>query len=552
VQLPLAGRSLNDGVAVWSYQNTGFFAQDTFKLSRDVNLMFGVRFDRQDFPTSPLANPAAAAPMIAGNAATNTRQSGGFGLDNSTTMDGAVLVQPRVGFNWNLGSKEKRSQLRGGVGLFQGAAANVWLSNPYSNTGMAAGVFSCTSFASCATAKASFSANPDGQPALAGTPPAANVDFISPGLNQPSVWKGNLAYDTEMHNIPLLGTIVAGVEWLKTDTKSAIYYEHLNLGAPTKIGPDGRELYYTAPAYNASCWNANGTFISSGACAGLRAKALSNPNFNNVLLAKETSKGGGDSITLSLGQPLRQGWAWSVAYTYTDAKEVSPLTSSVSNSNWVNRNIFNPNESVLQNSNYLVRDRIGARLMWSQPLVGRYRTTVGVFYEGRRGKPYGWTYINDLNGDGVSGNDLMYIPTKQGSGEVSFKGGAAEEAKFWEIVESNKALSDAKGGVVGRNDSYAPWVNSVDVRVGQELPGFFGRQRASINLDILNFGNLLNKRWGRINEIGFPLNRSFVNYGGLDANGRYVYSLGTLESLVTRQNAGESQWAAQLTLRVEF
>jgi len=43
-----------------------------------------------------------------------------------------------------------------------------------------------------------------------------------------------------------------------------------------------------------------------------------------------------------------------------------------------------------------------------------------------------------------------------------------------------------------------------------------------------------------------------VNYGGLDANGRYVYSLGTLESLVTRQNAGESQWAAQLTLRVEF
>lgn len=186
------------------------------------------------------------------------------------------------------------------------------------------------------------------------------------------------------------------------------------------------------------------------------------------------------------------------------------------------------------------------------PLSGLSASTVGVFYEGRRGKPYSWTYINDLNGDGVSGNDLMYIPSKLGSGEVSFKGGAAEEAKFWEIVESNKALSDAKGGVVGRNDSYAPWVNSVDVRVGQELPGFFGRQRASINLDILNFGNLLNKRWGRINEIGFPLNRSFVNYGGLDANGRYVYSLGTLESLVTRQNAGESQWAAQLTLRVEF
>jgi hypothetical protein len=25
---------------------------------------------------------------------------------------------------------------------------------------------------------------------------------------------------------------------------------------------------------------------------------------------------------------------------------------------------------------------------------------LGVFYEGRRGKPYSWTYYNDLNGDG--------------------------------------------------------------------------------------------------------------------------------------------------------
>jgi hypothetical protein len=417
---------------------------------------------------------------------------------------------------------------------------------------MATGLSSCTSFSSCVTAKASFSANPGAQPSLAGSPPAPNVDFISPGLKQPSIWKANLAYDTEIIGVPILGTLLAGVEWLKTDTKSAIYYEHLNLGAPTKTGPDGRELFYNAQGYNGSCWNANGTPLTSGACLGLTAKALSNPRFNNVLLAKETTKGGGDSITLSLGQPFRGGWAWAVAYSYTDAKEISPLVASVSNSNWVNRNIFNPNESVLQNSNYLVRDRVVARLMWSEPLVGRYRTTIGLFYEGRRGKPYGWTYINDLNGDGVSGNDLMYIPSKQGSGEVSFRGGAAEEAKFWEIVESNRTLRDAKGGLVGRNDSFAPWVNSVDVRVGQELPGLFVRQRASISLDILNFGNLLNKRWGRIDEILFPLNRSFVNYGGLDANGRYIYSLGTLESFVTRQSAGESQWAAQLTLRVEF
>jgi hypothetical protein len=37
-------------------------------------------------------------------------------------------------------------QLRGGAGLFQGAAANVWLSNPFSNTGMAVATLNCASF----------------------------------------------------------------------------------------------------------------------------------------------------------------------------------------------------------------------------------------------------------------------------------------------------------------------------------------------------------------------------------------------------------------------
>jgi len=43
----------------------------------------------------------------------------------------------------------------------------------------------------------------------------------------------------------------------------------------------------------------------------------------------------------------------------------------------------------------------------SQAFVGSYRTTLGVFYEGRDGRPYSWTFNNDMNGDGVSGNDLL-------------------------------------------------------------------------------------------------------------------------------------------------
>jgi Carboxypeptidase regulatory-like domain/TonB dependent receptor len=559
VQLPRAGRTINDAVAVWSYTNTGLFVQDTWKLSKDLNVMLGVRMDQQNVPEKPLANTAAAAPAVAGSivGTTVTRASGGFGLDNTATLDGNRLFQPRVGFNWNLGGKERRMQLRGGLGLFQGAAANVWLSNPFSNTGIAVATFSCASFTACNTANARFSANPDAQPTLTGTIPAANVDFLSPQLEQPSVWKTNLAFDAELPALPVVGKMTFGAEWIHTKTEKGVFHQHLNLGAPTRLGPDGRELYYLPQGLNPACYTATSTAITTGACAiptgQSRTRALSNPAYANVLLAAPTSKGSGDAITLSLSQQPSQGVSWGVAYTRTSATEVSPLTSSVSNSNWINRAVFNPNEDVAANSNYLIRDRVSANMTWSKPIFdSRLRTTFGVFYEGRKGKPYSWTYLNDMNGDGVTANDLMYIPKGPGSGEVVFAGGAAEEARFWAIVDSNPALAAAKGSVVGRNNSFAPWVNSFDVRFSQELPGFKAGHKGVVTFDILNVGNLLNNRWGRIDEVPFPSTRSFVNFVGLDAAGRYNYRVGSLQDLTTRQTAGESQWAMQVTLRYEF
>ena len=125
--------------------------------------------------TAPLRNDAAAAPLVAGNAATGVRQSGGFGRDNTVTIDGQDLFQPRAGFNYTFDS-ERPMQLRGGVGLFQGAAANVWLSNPFSNTGVATRVVGCGTlgFPACPVTGGIFSANPGTQPTnFTGATPAA-------------------------------------------------------------------------------------------------------------------------------------------------------------------------------------------------------------------------------------------------------------------------------------------------------------------------------------------------------------------------------------------
>lgn len=553
-QVPLSGRTLEDGVAGWTLTETGLFAQDTWNLSKQLTLMAGVRVDNQTTGEKPVANANAAAAYVPGNPGTNTRASGGFGRDNTATLDGEQLVQPRFGFNYNLPT-ERRMQVRGGFGLFQGAAATVWLSNPFSNPGVATTTVGCTSGPTpCDPNGGVFSPNPDTQPGLSAFPgavPAANVDFIDKGLGQPSVWKANLAFEAEL---PWNG-IVASAEWMFTKTKQGIYYQNLNLGPVMGTGTDGRELYYNGQGLDDACWNANGSAITTGAtCGGLSSRGLRNLSYNNVLLATETKKGGGNAITLALSQPARDGFSWAAAYTRTTAKEVSPLTSSTSFSNWGGRSVFNPNEEVEANSAYLVRDRWNGSLSYSQAFVDKYRTTVGLFYEGRKGKPYSWTYNNDLNGDSVSGNDLMYIPKGPGSGEVVF--GGAGEAAFWNVVEQFDELKNSKGGVVKRNGSFSPFVNTFDLRLAQEMPGLFGNNKATVTFDILNVGNLLNKKWGRTDEIGFQSGgaaaRSFVNYGGLDSSGRYVYNVTTLEDYATRQAKGESQWAAQITLKYEF
>ncbi|HEX4853022.1 TonB-dependent receptor [Arenimonas sp.] len=529
-----AGGDRDNTAAIWGIENLGLFVQDTWAVNYNLTLTFGLRYDEPLIDEAPTYNAAAQA---------------AFGFDNSSTIDGNGLFQPRFGFNYTFDA-DRPTQLRGGFGLFQGSAANVWLSNPFTNTGFGYIDYLFTSGRTppCATPDGRcFVADPDGQLVL--VPAGArqgtqSIDFVDPDLGQPSVWKANLAFD---HELPWSG-IVMSAEVVLANVKEAIFYQQLNLGAPTAIGQDGREIYWNAAGRNPANWNQFGTAPGS---AGTRSRFNANPNFTDAIIARPTGKGESQQLSLSFSKPKGDwGFSWTAAYTFTNADEVSPLTSSTSGSQWGNINTFNPNEEVSATSAYEIKDRFSASINWERAFFGDYETRVSMFAESRSGRPFSYVFDNDANGDGRFGNDLLYVPT--GPGDVLF-GTAAEEAAFWAFVANDGYLNANRGRVVGRNAVQNPWVNQFDLRISQELPGFFKDHRSEIWLDILNVGNLINKDWGKIEEIGFPGSRGVVEYGGIDAaTGKYVYRFNEPDQARLYDDRGISRWSLQLGFRYKF
>ena len=548
---PRAGLPVDSIAADYSQANLGVFVQDRWAVTNNLSLMFGVRADRITLDETPEFNALTAAV---------------FGVDNSQTPDGNTLVQPRFGFNYTFDS-DRQTQMRGGVGLFQGAAANVWIGNSFANTGLNVVNFGSPSFGNLSQAQRAairaqfpFSANPDNQPQPAADRQMA-VNIIEPDFEQPSVWKANLAFD---HELPWYG-IVGSAELLLTQVNKGLYYERLDLGTPTGFAQDGRPVYWANRATNSGIRANQNRELDALRAAGQLPAGFQNVTRwanDGVIVLRNTEKGETQQLTLSLERPMQENWSWLAAYTRTVANEVNPLTSSRAISNWNGNISFNPNEDVSTRSNYEIRDRFTGVLSWRKAFFGDNNTSVSVFYEGRSGKPYSWGFSNDANGDGFT-NDLFYVP--KGPGDVAFTGGTAMEADFFSFLAANPDLARFAGQVVPRNSATSSFVNTFDLSIKQELPGFFAGNKAEVSFDILNFGNLLNKDWGQVYEVGFPLNRSVAQVVGTNAQGRYIYNFDRTNPVVARQTLrdenlydnqdqtkGISRWQVQLGLRYKF
>ena len=102
-------------------------------------------------------------------------------------------------------------------------------------------------------------------------------------------------------------------------------------------------------------------------------------------------------------------------------------------------------------------------------------------------------------------------------------------------------------------------MNQINLSFRQEIPGIF-KGRGEIKFDILNFTNMLNKKWGNVYDIDFPYARTLANFAGVDpATGKYVYTLPTNPAanyapgaLKLEDQFAQSRWSVLVTVRYTF
>ena len=420
----------------------GAYAGDQWRTSPNVTITYGVRLDAPMYPTKPVANPQAESLF-------------GYSTD---VVPNDLQWSPRVGFNWDL-SGNNMQQIRGGVGMFTGRPAYVWISNQFANTGVE---FTRIGASLNANNRIPFVADPLNQPktvtgATAGSF-ANEIDVIDPDFKYPSIIRGNLGWDRQ-----LPWGFVGAAEFVWSKTLDDIKYQNLNFAPLAGVtGSGGRPFF------------------------GRRFSTLS-----DVILLENTDEGYNWNASYELRRPFRNGFFLSGAYSYGVAKSIMDGTSDQAASNWGNVYVpGDPNNPPVVTSNFDPAHRVTLSGAYDLQLGKGYVTTLSAFYAGQTGRPYTLTTNRDVNGDNRAANDLLYIPAS--AGELAFAGGTFED--FMAFIQEDDCLAGFVGQIIPRNACRAPWMNTMDFRVNLQLP--YRRVRTEITLDVLNLINLIDSEKG--------------------------------------------------------
>lgn len=477
VGVPLSG----DGAVRFRAAQYAVYAQDEWAMTPLFNLQVGVRADIPTFRDKPTYNANIDST---------------FGINTSEIPTGNVQWSPRVGFNWNV-TGDDRNQLRGGVGLFTGRPAFVWMSNSFQNSGANGFARLTCNVTGTGQGVPTFDQgninNPPtkcagGLSARAG----GEIDYADKNLKFPQNLRYSLGYDRR-----LADNWVVTLEGLYTQGVNGLFYENFALAGPQGVDRYGRTIYGTPAASPTG----NGTPVLKVSTRSQLFK-VSNQSDDHAYNA-----------TLQLQRRYADHYEGSVAYTYGRAFDVQAFTSSTAFSQyrfgrpWAGNQL----EKKATRSIFEQRHRIVAQGTYSFPS----KTDFSVIYYGQSGNPFDYVYNADLNGDGITRNDPLYVPKNaldpaeitfvaytptSGPGRGITYSPTQQAGAFNRFIESSACLRNNRGHIVPRNACENPWTHTVNLSARQSLPQFITRyasQNLTLQADVFNFLNMLNKHWGR-------------------------------------------------------
>ena len=498
----------NDAAASFTNTLNAVFVQDDFYIG-DVAVTAGLRYEWWETSDRPQFNQA----FFDAN-----------GFRNDASIDGTDLLMPRVGVTWDF---DENLTLRGGLGLYSGGNPNVWLSNSYSNDGISNAQFQFRNFDGAVTLLPgqadSVALSGAGRPGydvpqsmvddVAAISPADASDsflaLVDPDYEQPAEWKMSLGatYDYEGY--------VFDVDYLYTRGENMAYYVDVSQErvGTTSIG---------TPIYDFADGRGESNFMLTN----------SNQNPEAHIFSINVRKYFDNGIDILAG------------YAYTDAEDVSPMTSSVAGSNFGNLALNDIVEPAAATSNYVTPHRFTFRLNYRANYFGDNETRFSLYSFAQEGRPQSYVMGSDgQEGDQRFGRHLLYVPTGIDDANVVF----ADTFDF-AAFDAWRRAEGLGTGLQERNENFADWSYRMDLRVDQEFP-IYGDIKGVGYLKLYNVLNMLNEDWGVQNQPQF-FSVQVVD-SDVDDQGRLVFNEFT-ERPLNDVNEQRSLWEVRLGFQIRF
>lgn len=493
----------SDAAANFGYSIHTLYAQDEYYIyDHDLTITYGLRYDWYTSSDAPTVNQNFV---------------NRYGFANDTTFDGEGLLQPRLGFNWNVSDQV---ELRGGVGLYSGGNPNVWLANGYQNDGVTQIQLENRTRPNLFTVPLSGAGRPlfdipkNMFDAVANATGDSAVNAVDPNFKMPKEWKYALGTTYTFEE----GTVVMADVMYTISKDQSIVRDIAVQQTGTLL--DGRPIY----------------------------SSIQGTRKEDFLLTNASEDAKQFSFSTSVSKDFDFGLNMSLAYAYIQSEDSNPMTSSVAYSNFSNFARSDFNNPAPATSNYETPHRFTFRTTYKQDFFEGYTTTFSLLGSHNKGRPYSYTFEDNFAGDSATGRQLLYVPTGDNDPNVVFAPGFDKDA-FFAFVNSS-GLSKFAGGIAGRNEFYSDWWTKVDLRIQQELPGFIEGHKAKAFFVIDNLTNLLNDDWGVLYEASFPQTAAVVD-ADVNAQGQYVFNAFTNRDPQSRV-ATPSLWSMTVGIEYKF